>query len=126
MSNVGAVGVQAQNNVIVTNDGKKYEKAGFAKSAGAILAANAVGGLVNVGVQKVGTVPFQSAIKNLTDADKLVYKNAVDDAFLKSGLASKGVYILDANEQNKDSILKIIKNNEFDIYWEGINPLEQN
>lgn len=112
MSNVGAVGVQAQNNVIVTNDGKKYEKAGFAKSAGAVLAANAVGGFVNVGVQKVGTVPFQSAIKNLTDADKLVYKNAVDDAFLKSGLESKGVYILDATEQNKDSILKIIKNNQ--------------
>lgn len=104
MANGVSAGVNIPKNIIVTEDGKTYEKAGKAKSTGAVLAANMAGGAVIVGAQTLGCRTMMSALKNIDTAGNVFYKNAIDDVFKKSGLAEKGVQILDATVENKESI----------------------
>lgn len=108
MVNSVSAGVNVPKNIILTEDGKTYEKAGKGKSTGAVLAANMAGGAVIMGAQTLGGIPLKSAFKSIDAACNDFYKNAIDGALKKSGLAEKGVQILDATVENKEVVKDVV------------------
>ena len=95
-------------NIIVTEDGKKYQKAGFGQTAGAVIAANIAGGAVIKAASVAGNIPLSKAMKEMANIDVDTFKKAADMAFEKSGLAEKGVKFIDATAENKALIDEVI------------------
>ena len=114
MTSLNAVGSANKNNIIMTANGKKYEKPGLAKTALGIVAANVAAGMIMDGTGKLGNLYFKKINASVTDAQQQAYKNVVDDVLIKSGLAQKGVTLVDITEENKDTFKKIV--------YEDISP----
>lgn len=114
MTSLNAVGSANKNNIIMTANGKKYEKPGLAKTALGIVAANVAAGMIMDGTGKLGNLYFKKINASVTDAQQKAYKNVVDDVLIKSGLAQKGVTLVDITEENKDTFKKIV--------YEDISP----
>ncbi len=106
---VSNVGAGLGKNVIVTEDGRTYKKAGKAKSTGAVIAANVAGGLVLRGGQKLVQKPMMMALKDMNSEGNAVFKNVIDEAFIRSDLAEKGVKIIDATAENRGKITSAVK-----------------
>lgn len=103
------IGVNHGKKVIVTKDGKKYEKAGLGNSAAAVMIANVAGSTVLLSAQKLGGLPIKSAMKSVANLDADVFKKAADAGFKASGLAEKGVKFVDATVENKAVVDDILK-----------------
>ena len=97
--------------VIVTDDGKKYEKPGFARTMGAVAAAGAAGTAAQYGIQGLSSIPAMTAIKNKASMQSDIFKTAIDAAFEKSGLAQKGVKLVDAVSENSKMIEDALEKN---------------
>ena len=106
--NVGAVNHNPKK-IIVTEDGKKYEKPGFARTMGAVAAAGAAGAATRYGIQGVSRLPAMSVIKNNSNMSSDIFKSAADAAFEKSGLAQKGVKFIDAVNENSKNIDDVLE-----------------
>lgn len=90
--------------IIVTDDGKRYQKVGLAQAAGGVFVANMAGGATNLAVRKLSHIPLKTMDKLAKNLDADTFKQAADKAFEKSGLAEKGVKFIDATSNNKEVI----------------------
>lgn len=93
------------NNVILTNDGKKYEKATLAKTTCAVLSAN----FANNAVKKTGANISSALMKNLLDSkiNPADFKEYAKKAFENSGLKEKGVKFIQAGNKNEKEIAEM-------------------
>jgi hypothetical protein len=123
-----ATGVQLPKNIIVTEDGKTYEKAGFGRNLGAVLVADIAGGAALTTMQRASQKPFVLAVEKLgmpgMQAESDVFKKAAEEALTKSGLASKGVKIIDATAENKAAIEEIVSKG-LSKWEQKIKPLKE-
>ena len=83
--------VSPKSEIIITDNGKKYQKAGLAQAAGAVFVANMAGGATNLAVRKLSHIPLKTMDKLAKNLDADTFKQAADKAFEKSGLVEKGV-----------------------------------
>ena len=102
--------IKPKGEIIVTDDGKKYQKAGLANAAGAVFVANMAGGATNMAVRKLSHIPLDNLDKLTQNLDKDTFKQAADKAFANSGLAEKGVKLLDATNDNKNVVKESLQN----------------
>jgi hypothetical protein len=110
--------------IIVTEDGKTYEKSGFGKKLGAVLVANTAGGLALKAVQTASREPARLALLNLGAAQPDVFKKAAEEAFTKSGLASKGVKIIDTAAESQKAVQEALYK-EIPVWAQKIKPLKK-
>ena len=105
-------------NVIVTNDGKCYEKPSTGTSVGAYM----VGSTASVAAQypitaltgRIFSSGTEKVVKDFGRGGKYaaetpVIRKAAKDAFTKSGLANFGVEVLDATAENKNAIIEYME-----------------
>lgn len=101
--------VKPKGEIIVTDNGKKYQKVGIVNAAGAVIVAKLAGQATNKAVRKLCRFPLKN-LKELTkDMDADTFKQAADKAFKNSGLREKGVKIIDATEENKNLLKDIVE-----------------
>ncbi len=97
--------VTPKGDIIVTDNGKRYQKAGLANAAGAVFVANMAGGATNIAVRKLSHIPLKNIINKFSqNIDTDTFKQAADKAFANSGLAEKGVKFIDATSNNKEVV----------------------
>jgi hypothetical protein len=84
-------------NIVVTDDGKAYQPAGVAKTTGAVVAGFGVGSLAWAIPAQVGQIPIATSMIKGINLD--VSLDAVNRAFNNTGLAQKGVNIIDASTE---------------------------
>ena len=109
MSDNFAVSAQCNKNLIVTSDGKKYEKPSFSATTGAVVIANMTSGIAMGGISKLGHLPFDKMINNIDKLDKDAFLKAANETFNVSGLSKKGVELVDAVFANYDVVKDALK-----------------
>ena len=124
MSDNFAVSSQSNKNLIITKGGKTYEKPSIPISVAAFIAANTAGSVVYGGINKLGSKPFESVLKNIDNIDIDVFKRAADEAFNSSGLSKKGVTVVDGVFENYNIVRDSI--NEALLSWKNKIPFLRN
>ena len=95
--------VSHNSRIITTKDGKKYEKAGLAKTTAAVIAANAASRIVQAAAMHLGAIPFSHVT---LDENNDIYKSAAEKTFKKTGLDKKGIKFINITPENFDDVLK--------------------
>lgn len=108
MSQINSVSNNYNKNIIATNDGKKYQKPDSGRKAAAAAAACASVPIVYTGIRELTALPYRRFYELLTDADNCEYKKVLEKVLNKTGLASKGVKIIDITENNKEVVNDLI------------------
>lgn len=92
------VGISSVNkNVIVTENGKTYERAGFGKTAGAVVAGIGAGSIACGVPVGLGQIPIARNLVKGVNLDVSV--DMVSKAFDVTNLAKKGVEIIDVSTE---------------------------
>ena len=95
--------VSHNSRIITTKDGKKYEKAGLAKTTAAVIAANTASRIVQAAAMHLGAIPFSHVT---LDENNDIYKSAAEKTFKKTGLDKKGIKFINITPENFDDVLK--------------------
>lgn len=93
--------------IIVTDDGKKYEKAGPGRTTGAIIAASFAGGAVITVAERLSSIPLNQELRKNFPQDS--FSKAFEKAFQHSGLKEKGVEVINATAKNEQFLLDKMK-----------------
>ena len=100
---------QVKNNIITTTTGKKYEKPNALQNVVGIFVANTASRIVASSVSKIPPKHLLQITDSITQQEKEYFTSVADKLFKKSGLAEKGVKIINAIEQNRKEINDIWK-----------------
>lgn len=109
-----------KNNIIVTDNGKKYKKATFWETAGAVVVANTASTVVMNTVKRLHILPLKRLNTVIKQENQQIYKSAIDEVVKKTGLDKNGLKILDATEENKllvkDALIESLPSNIQKLY----------
>lgn len=95
-------------NIIVTQDGTKYQKADKGKVIAGVLLGDIAGGAALQTARTLSRIPISNIKKDVAVFKGSNLSQAIDIAFVKSGLANKGIKFIDAIETNKELVKETI------------------
>ena len=101
--------MKINNNIIVTQSGKKYEKPSILKNTIAILTANTVSGIVAKEINKIPQRHFFNTINSIASIEKDYFALIADKIFENSGLQQKGIKLIDAIKENEKEVNELWK-----------------
>ena len=88
------------SKIIENQYGDIYKTPGYMRTAGAIYAGSAAAGLLQAGSLLVTPYLIKNMQKKSQSIDNAHLRNAIQDAYVKSGLADNGVKIIEAQTPN--------------------------
>ena len=95
-------------NVITTDDGRQYKKPGFGKRYLGYTAGSVAAGGMAMGLNTATSLPLLKIIKKMQPNP--AYSKAADKVLITSGLADKGVKIIDAVKTSRPIVEEIMNN----------------
>ncbi len=95
-------------NVITTDDGRQYKKPGLGKQYLGYAAGSVVADGMAIGLNAAAGLPFFKMIKKIPQNP--IYSEAADRVLITSGLADKGVKIIDAVDASRPIVDNIMNN----------------
>ena len=117
-----SVGVDSKN-IIVTQNGTKYQKADKGKVAEGVLLGDLAGGAALQTARKLSRIPISYIKKDVAVFKDSNLSQAIDIAFVKSGLANKGVKFINATEANTELVKETI-NKALPKWMDKVPPLK--
>lgn len=95
-------------NIIVTQDGSKYQKADKGKVIAGVLLGDIAGGAALQTARTLSRIPISNIKKDIAVFENSNLSHAVDVAFTKAGLANKGIKFIDAIETNTELVKETV------------------